>query len=280
MKFTLGMVAGRSGGDEGIRRLFRKNLVDRIDRAADGAQRRFEAPGRHRGVGVDPHQAFLRRRVADLLDIIHGMAQRDRLQRRERCLGARQRLELLGFERADDGAQPIRPLGMAGRSYVFKAGRVGDEERRHRMFDFGPGPHLSQRGRPGKVAGSRFEPRRSGQRQRTVEDSDAIQRPAPSHGDFRRHQGQSRLLHRRAWIAAGQEVDQPGRREGLSSLLRRRAREPGQRRHLLRLATRTGTARNRQHQPHRLAGGRCRQPVMVARASFPRRRVGRRDRGA
>ena len=56
--------------------------------------------------------------------------------------------------------------------------------------------------------------------------------------------------------------------------------QPGQRRHLLRLATRTGTARNRQHQPHRLAGGRCRQPVMVARASFPRRRVGRRDRGA
>ena len=49
-----------------------------------------------------------------------------------RRLDAHQRLEALGFERALDRAQPVRPLRMAGRREVVEAGRMGDEERGHR----------------------------------------------------------------------------------------------------------------------------------------------------
>ena len=73
-------------------------------------------------------QAFLRRRVADGGDVVHGMAERDGLERSARRLDARERLEALVLERAVDGAQPVRPLGMAGRREVVEAGGVGDEE--------------------------------------------------------------------------------------------------------------------------------------------------------
>ena len=55
-----------------------------------------------------------------------------RLERGARRLDARERLEALVLERAVDGAQPVRPLGMAGRREVLEAGGVGDEERGHR----------------------------------------------------------------------------------------------------------------------------------------------------
>ena len=124
----LGVVAGRAHGDEGIVDLAAHHLVDRFHAAADRAQRRLEAARRHRGVGIEPHHAFLGRGVADRLDVIHRMAERDDLGRRHRRLLARQRLELLVLERLLDGAQAVRPLGMADRRLVFEAGGVGEEE--------------------------------------------------------------------------------------------------------------------------------------------------------
>jgi hypothetical protein len=61
-------------------------LVDRLHGAAGGAHRRFECPGRHRGVGVEPHHAFLRGCLAYLLDVIQRMRERDHLDRCHRRL--------------------------------------------------------------------------------------------------------------------------------------------------------------------------------------------------
>ena len=77
-------------------------------------KRRLETARRHRGVGVEMHDALLRRGVAELLDVIHRMAQRDGLERRRRRLDARERLKFFRLERALDRAQPIGPLRMAG----------------------------------------------------------------------------------------------------------------------------------------------------------------------
>ena len=137
----LGMMAGRPRGDEGVDGLVGQDFVDGVDGAAGRAQRRLEAAGRHRGVGVDAHQAFVRRGVADLQHIVHRVAQRDRLERRLRRGNARQRLEFFRFERVLDGAQPLRPFGMAGRRQVLQTGRVGDQQRGHygelRALEFG-----------------------------------------------------------------------------------------------------------------------------------------------
>ena len=54
----LGVMAGRAHGDEGVRRLLVHHLVDRVHGAAGAAQGGLEAARRHRGVGVEPHQAF------------------------------------------------------------------------------------------------------------------------------------------------------------------------------------------------------------------------------
>ena len=62
------------------------------------------------------------------------MAQRDGLESGGRRLGARERVEALAGQRARDGAQPVGPLGMAGRGEVFEAGRMGDEQRGHGAF--------------------------------------------------------------------------------------------------------------------------------------------------
>ena len=73
----LGMMAGRADGDEGVGRLAGHHLVDRVHRAAGAAQRGLEAAGRHRGVGVDLHQALLRRGILDGGDVVHRMTERD-----------------------------------------------------------------------------------------------------------------------------------------------------------------------------------------------------------
>ena len=89
--------------------LLAHHLVDRIDRAADGAQRGLEAARRHRGVGVDPHQTFVRAlRRAISLDEFARMAERDVVDARPRRLYARQRLESFVLERPVDRAQPVR----------------------------------------------------------------------------------------------------------------------------------------------------------------------------
>ena len=128
----LGVMAGRARRDEGIRRLLRHHFVDGVHRAARRAQRRLEAAGRHRGVGVEPHHAFLGRRLADLQDVFHRMAERDGLERRRRRLDAHQRVEFFGRKRARNGAQPVGPLRMAERREMVETGRMGDEQSGHR----------------------------------------------------------------------------------------------------------------------------------------------------
>ena len=86
----LGVMAGRANGDEGVVRLLVHHLVDRVHGAAGAAQRRLEAARRHRGVGVDVHQALLRRGVADRLDVVHRVGEGDDLERCARRLLARQ----------------------------------------------------------------------------------------------------------------------------------------------------------------------------------------------
>ena len=110
----LGVMAGRANGDKGIGRLLVHHLVDRAHGAADAAQGRLEAARRHRRVGIEPHHAVRRRGVADRLDVIHRMRERDDLERRARRLLARQHLKPLVLQRLLDGAQAVRPLGMAG----------------------------------------------------------------------------------------------------------------------------------------------------------------------
>ena len=127
----LGVMAGRADGDKGIRCLLVHHFVHRQHAAADAAQRRLEAARRHRGVGVELHQAFLGRGVADRLHVFHRMHQRDGLERRARRLDARQRLEALVLKRLLDGTQPVGALGMAERRLVIEAGGMGDEQRGH-----------------------------------------------------------------------------------------------------------------------------------------------------
>ena len=69
--------------------------------------------------------------VGDLLDEVARVAERDVVDARLRRGDARQGLEALVLERAIDGAQPIRALGMTGRSEVIEAGRMGDVEGGH-----------------------------------------------------------------------------------------------------------------------------------------------------
>src|SRR5580658_3529576 len=103
-----------------------------MDGSADSAQSRFKAAGRHRGIGIDSHQALVGSGVAYLRDVLHRVAQRDDFERRARRLDARKRLKFLRLERVLDRPQPVWPLGMAVRGEVIEAGRMGDQERGHR----------------------------------------------------------------------------------------------------------------------------------------------------
>ena len=126
----LGMMTGRPGGDKGIDGLFRQHLVDRMNGAARGTQRRFEGAGRHRSIGVELHQTFGRRRIAELRDVIHRVTSA-MVERSSRRLDARKHLEFLRLECVRDGAKPVGPLGMTKRHQVFETGGVGDEQRGH-----------------------------------------------------------------------------------------------------------------------------------------------------
>src|SRR6185312_6886121 len=127
----LGVVAGRAHGDEGVLRLAGHHLVDREHAAADAAQRRLVAAGRHGRVGVEPHHAFVGRGVLDRLDVVHRMAERDRVPFAERRLLTRQRLEGFRFERLVDRAQTVGPFRMAGGCHVVETGGMGHEESGH-----------------------------------------------------------------------------------------------------------------------------------------------------
>ncbi len=69
--------------------------------------------------------------VAQRLDVIHRMTERDGFERRARRLDARQHLEFFRLERGFDGAQAVGPLGMAGRRQMQQTGGMADEERGH-----------------------------------------------------------------------------------------------------------------------------------------------------
>ncbi len=125
------MMPGRANRHEGVRGLPGHHLVDRKRRTADRARCRFEAAGRHRGVGIEAHQPVLRHRVANLLDVFLRMTQRDDFQRRARRMLARQRHEALVLEHALDRAQPVRTLRMAERRQMLEAGVMGDEQGQH-----------------------------------------------------------------------------------------------------------------------------------------------------
>ena len=76
-------------------------------------------------------QAFRRRGVADRLDVFHRMGKRDDLEWRHRRLLARQQLKAFVLQRLLDGAQAVRPLGMAGGRQMVEAGGMGKEESGH-----------------------------------------------------------------------------------------------------------------------------------------------------
>ncbi len=124
-------MAGRTNGDECVADFLVHHFVDRAHGAADAAQGRLEATGRHRSVGVDVHQTFFRHGVADRLDVVHRVGERDDLERRARRLLARQCLETLVLQRLLDGAQAVRPFGMTGRHQVFEAGRMREKQSGH-----------------------------------------------------------------------------------------------------------------------------------------------------
>ena len=110
---------------------FSNHLVDGEHGAAGGAQGGLEAAGRHRGVGVEPDQAFLWRGIADRLDVFHRVAERDGFELRRGGLLAHEIREFFLLQRALDRAQTIRPLRMPGRRQVIEAGRMGHQQSRH-----------------------------------------------------------------------------------------------------------------------------------------------------
>ena len=93
-----------------------------VGKKASNAFCAVRPPGHHADVGAG---------VADLLDVVHRMGERDRLERGGGGLLARERLEFLVLERPLDRLEAVGALGMAERRDVVEAGRVGDVERRH-----------------------------------------------------------------------------------------------------------------------------------------------------
>ena len=127
----LGVMAGRAGRDECVRGFASHHLVDRERGAAGSPHHRLERARRHCGVAVDPHHALFRRGIADVLDVIHRVCERDHLDRRHRRLVAHQSLKLLVLQRALDRAQPVRPLGMTLRREVVETGRMAQQQCGH-----------------------------------------------------------------------------------------------------------------------------------------------------
>jgi len=64
-------------------------------------------------------------------NIVLAMTERDRIQRSFRRLAARQTLETILGQHLVDGANPIRPLRMAGRRDVLEEDRMRVEPCRH-----------------------------------------------------------------------------------------------------------------------------------------------------
>src|SRR6204780_1750834 len=92
---------------------------------------RLPGARRHRGVAVDIDEPFRRREMPDFADVMLVVAERDRIERALGRLAAHQAVEALGAEPLIDRAQPVRALGVVGRSLVIETGRVGEIKRGH-----------------------------------------------------------------------------------------------------------------------------------------------------
>ena len=127
----LGVVPGRTYRHESICSPAAHHLVDRVHAAAHRSERRLEAAGRHRGIGVEPHHALLGRGVAHRGDVVHRMAERDRFECRHRRFDAGQVLEPLVGECPINSAQPIGTLRMSRRRQVIETGGMRHKQRGH-----------------------------------------------------------------------------------------------------------------------------------------------------
>src|SRR5438477_12727515 len=87
------MMAAWADRYEGVGGPAAHHRIDRMHRAADGAQRRLEASRRHRGVGVEPNKTLLRGRVAKRGDVVERVNESNGLEGCGRRLLADQRLE-------------------------------------------------------------------------------------------------------------------------------------------------------------------------------------------
>ena len=128
----LGVMAGRAHGDEGVTRVAAHHLIDGVRGAARRAQDRLPASVRERGVGVDARELpFRRYGVVNRVEIGGRMHALHRLG--VDALGglALERGKVAVAEHLFDGADAIRPLGMAGRRVVAEARFVGVQKRGH-----------------------------------------------------------------------------------------------------------------------------------------------------
>src|SRR4029077_10532029 len=76
-------------------------------------------------------ESFLGPCLTDCRDVVHWMAERDRLYRRDGRLDARQRLKFFRFECTLDGAQPVGPFRVAERGEMLETGGGCDEKSGH-----------------------------------------------------------------------------------------------------------------------------------------------------
>ena len=123
----LGVVAGRAHGAEGVVGFAFHDLVDGMDGGAARTQSRLPASRRDDGVGIEPCVVTCRNGGANHLDIGFWMQKLDGRELGERSLLALERLEGRRGERVVDGAQTVRPLGMAVTRIVQQAGRMGEQ---------------------------------------------------------------------------------------------------------------------------------------------------------
>ena len=119
-------MAGRPRGDEGVVDLAGHHLVDREDRAAGGAQRRFVGARRHGRVLVEPHPALRRRRAAR--SPAHSRCGCTRVSISRVARGAASRASIwnaLGLQRPLDHAIAVRAARDGPRPYRARGRRNG-----------------------------------------------------------------------------------------------------------------------------------------------------------
>ena len=157
---------------------------------------------------------------------------------------------------------------------LYRGGPDGRRRGAHRRAAARSGRHPDRSDRRIREQGSRLEPPRArntlpGTYLKRIGASPpdrhaAHRHPSPHRRDRRRAADNHAFYTGDAGHAARQEDREPGRRLGLSPVLRRRPRRARHRHHLLRLAGAARAARHAQHRPHRSARRRQRRAGVVA----------------